>query len=558
MALTQTYLELAPEFGGTRFGPFKNLEIRLGSDPDSNDIVLPESLGVLPNHVKLISQGDGSFIVAPIERTAGVFTFRSGGSPKQVTSPIAIQGGHDPMTADAFALVSQEGPRFYVLLIQSRGEQKTKESDFDRAKKRLSGKSLMAEIQRQGLVTFLTTRGGAEVQRWTTFITTGAILRPRYLVSGVAVMAGWLFAGGLGLVACQSALGAAKVQKDLDGCRTDVALLSGGDGDRITLETHTARILGDGTLSTSWRLALKNDPEFLDEYRKELANLLASDARRERLRWVYRRQNSDFTRVRTAMLQARWPAEAVRVLPYIAALEGTGENREWTFIEMDSLGKEACGRGPMAITWRQAHQLGLSNVSLDAPMAYQLWGAAGADDKQNALKGTAASLRGFATPDDLGSIHRRPADNQQDVVCMFNGNEDVPDDPRSRDNLRELIDGLGSTLGPSAKGVPPVDSTLGLQSRLLRFYAADYNGDMTQIDLSRGDSMPSMMLNEAKRVKPYAMQQAAAALAKAVAIPCLARLDRDYDELPIDKTIGKVPDPLDCIIIEGMLRYNVK
>ena len=207
MALTETFLELAPEFGGTRFGPFKGMEIRLGSDPDSNDIVLPENLGVLANHVKLISQGDGSFIVAPIERTAGVFVYRAGSSAKQVTSPIAIQGASDTYSADSFALVTPEGPKFYVLLVQATPQAKSKDDQFSQARKRLSGGSLFNELKRQGLVMFLTTRGGQYFQRWGTFIKTGAIFRPRYLIGGAAIVAGWLFAGGLGLVACNAAVG---------------------------------------------------------------------------------------------------------------------------------------------------------------------------------------------------------------------------------------------------------------------------------------------------------------------------------------------------------------
>ena len=49
-----TYLRLTPEFGGTRFGPFEGVEIRLGSNGEQCHIVLPESLGVFPEHVKLV------------------------------------------------------------------------------------------------------------------------------------------------------------------------------------------------------------------------------------------------------------------------------------------------------------------------------------------------------------------------------------------------------------------------------------------------------------------------------------------------------------------------
>ena len=41
MALSDlaVYLKLTPEFGGTRFGPFEGLEVRLGSNPDRCHIV---------------------------------------------------------------------------------------------------------------------------------------------------------------------------------------------------------------------------------------------------------------------------------------------------------------------------------------------------------------------------------------------------------------------------------------------------------------------------------------------------------------------------------------
>ena len=40
----QTFLQLAPEFGGTKFGPFDQGEVRLGSDPSNSDITLPATL----------------------------------------------------------------------------------------------------------------------------------------------------------------------------------------------------------------------------------------------------------------------------------------------------------------------------------------------------------------------------------------------------------------------------------------------------------------------------------------------------------------------------------
>lgn len=142
-------------------------------------------------------------------------------------------------------------------------------------------------------------------------------------------------------------------------------------------------------------------------------------------------------------------------------------------------------------------------------------------------------------------------------MCVYNGEEDASFDPCSLANTKELVAALGKSVGPSARGVPSVENAVGVLSRLLKFYAADDKMDVGRIDLSSA-TIPSIILNEAKTVKPYAMQKAAETLAKAVAIPCMARLDPSFADLKLDRTIGQAPEPLDCIIIEGMVKYNVK
>jgi hypothetical protein len=126
MAETVTFLQLAPEFGGTRFGPFLGYEIRVGSDPNRNDITVPESLGVAPEHVKILRQPDNTFILAPVERTATLFYWRAGATrPTQLNAPRAVQDG------DGFSLVTPEGPRFYILLENDKKKalEKAKESE---------------------------------------------------------------------------------------------------------------------------------------------------------------------------------------------------------------------------------------------------------------------------------------------------------------------------------------------------------------------------------------------------------------------------------------------
>lgn len=560
MALTETYLELAPEFGGTRFGPFKGMEIRLGSDPGSNDIVLPENLGVLPQHLKLISQGDGSFIVAPVERTAGVFTFRSGGSAKQVTSPIAIQGGSDTYSADSFSVVTPEGPRFYVLQVMEKPQAKEQSSQFDQARKRLSGKSLWAELKRQGLVMFLTTKGGQQFQRWGTFIKTGAILRPRYLIGGAAVVAGWLFAGGVGLVACQAAVGQAKKEDELEQCKNEVIILGGDVNQGPTLESYTARVLGKPTSpNNKWKTALKQDTNFAEAYRKQLAAIYRNENRRQRLKWVYKKPGSDFVKVKQAMESNGWPEELVRVFAYTAAIEGTGADRRWTYLESDGYGEEVCARGPMAVTWRQAKQLGVTNVSADAAMAYNDYGVASQDDKVAKLKESVSKLRNYPPPDDFPEIANYSADNDQNTVCIAGEPQgEATEDPRDGENIKEFISQISSKVGPSASKLPSMEASVGAMTRLLKYYAADYRGEFSKVELGGSDGMPTIALDSTKKIKPYAIDKAAETLAKAVAIPCLAALDPELADLPIPNTIGEAPAPLDCIIIEGMIKYDVR
>lgn len=561
MALTETFLELAPEFGGTRFGPFKGMEIRLGSDPGSNDIVLPENLGVLPQHLKLISQGDGSFIVAPVERTAGVFTYRSGGSAKQVTSPVAIQGGSDTYSADSFSVVTPEGPRFYVLQVMEKPQGKEKSSQFDQAKKRLSGKSLFAELKRQGLVMFLTTHGGQQFQRWGTFIKTGAILRPRYLISGAAVVAGWLFAGGLGFVACQAAVGQAKVGDELETCKQEVIVLGGGgDNSGPTLESYTARVLGKSTSpNNKWKTALKQDTVFAEEYRRQLSAVYLNDDRRQKLKWVYKRPGSDFVKVKNAMEAQGWPEELVRVFAYTAAIEGATQERKWTYLESDGYGEEVCARGPMAVTWRQAFQLGATGAAADAAMPFNDYGVASEEDKIAKLKATMASKRNFTPPDEFPGVSNFNSDNDQNTVCIAGEKKGEPTtDPRATENLKDFIGTISKKVGPSASKLPSMEAAVGGLTRLLRYYAADYRGDFNKVDLGASDGMPSIALDSTKKIKPYAMSKAAETLAKAVVIPCLAALDPELSDLPIPNTIGETPPPLDCIIIEGMIKYDVR
>ena len=245
MAMKDTFLELSPEHGGMRYGPFTGMEIRLGSLPaPRNDLTIPENLGILPEHVKIISQGDGSFVVAPVERSAAVFIWRSGGAPKQIVTPVAIQSADDIHSADAFSLGSVEGPKFYVLRVEREKPKAKDDTAFKRARGKLTGKSMMDEIKRQGVASVITTKGGAFFQYYWTFVRTGTIFRPRYIIMFFLIGVGWITSGIVGIFSCSLGMQNNTMENNL--AAKDEALddcLGIGESNERTFRTEVARVL---------------------------------------------------------------------------------------------------------------------------------------------------------------------------------------------------------------------------------------------------------------------------------------------------------------------------
>ena len=145
------------------------------------------------------------------------------------------------------------------------------------------------------------------------------------------------------------------------------------------------------------------------------------------------------------------------------------------------------------------------------------------------------------------------------MVCLVAEDpQEKTADPRDGENIKDFISSISNKVGPNASGVPAMSASTGGMTRLLRFYAADYRGDFNNLNLSDSSSMPTGMLNDVKKIKPYAVEKAAETLAKSVVIPCLARLDPEYGDLPLDKTIGMEPQPMDCVIVMGMIQWDVQ
>lgn len=540
MARTVTFLQLAPEFGGTRFGPFTGAEIRLGSDPSRNDITLPEALGVAPEHVKILAQTDGSFILAPVDRTASVWIRRSGTSrPRQVTTPVAVQAG------DAFSLVTAEGVRFVLQMENDRAAAAAAARDAqgpglaDAGTRKAGG--VFAEIKRVGFAKFFTTRIGHFLQNTWRFIATGQIFSPVYIVMGLMMLSGWVMASGAGISAVSLKRSRADVQEQLTNCRDQLGVTE-DEGDDPTVAGLTRRILIDPT----WSTTVDNDQEFYQAYAQAL-RIIFSDP--SRYAWVYQRKGSDFDRFKSALESEGLPPNLVRVLAFAAARPGVP--REWDVV-VDSDDQEVCGRGPLGLTYAQGQRLGLSQLQLDAFVDSATARSNDVERQAELLRATAARVD-VPVRFDEASIRSAGAHLQGGGECLF---VDGPDD---RTDPKALARALNRALGSGAsRGLPRESEQYWIAARLVKLYTLDFTRpvpDELSFDARQAPSTALTLAQVKDSRKQFAVRQAANLLARAVAVPCLATLDKEVRTAP-PSFLWELPNLGSCAIVKAFVEYD--
>ncbi|MFT4621756.1 MAG: hypothetical protein ACI8PZ_000408 [Myxococcota bacterium] len=539
MSKTFTFLQLSSEFGGTRFGPFTGFEIRLGSDPGRNDITLPEQLGVAPEHVKILRQQDGSFILAPVDRTASVFYWRANSTkPRQISAPLAIQNG------DGFSLVTAEGPRFYVILEEDQAAAVAKAEDSQGPGlaqgmgQNLNAGGIFGEIKRRGLAKVLTTGlGNTGMKAWT-FIRTGQFLSPLYIVAFMMMASGWLMAGGVSCAALSFRSSGNELQGQLTNCKDQLGVGDEAEGGP-TVPGLTKKILVDRT----WKATIENDKDLATAYANELKKIFAEPSRYE---WVYKNRGSDFVRFKKA-LDATFPENLVRVLAYAAAQPQV--DREW-YLVGDSDGEEVCGRGPLALTYRQGYRLNLLDLQPDALVDRRLAAGNNLAEQKSAIEATVSGADSTVTIDE-GSIRSAGAQLMGGSECLY---MDGPDD---RNDPSRLAEALGEKLGTSVGNLPRESDDYWISSRLMMLYATDFRRGFEELDF-RDRKAPSMVM-ELKGIKEarkkYAIDQAGAILARAVAVPCLATLDKEIQNAP-PPFMGELPNLGNCAIVKVFVEYG--
>lgn len=534
------YLRLAPEFGGTRFGPFEGIEVVLGSEAGRCDITIPDSLGVLPVHVRVLRQPDMSMILAPAERTASVFLWKQGSrKPVQVQTPTAVRSG------DAFALVTEQGPRFAIELDELPEAMKAeREAKKSLRRKRLSTGAFKAEAKRQAFTRILVTGPGQMVQRAWTFIKSGAIFQPRYIFLGIALLGGYVWGGSMSCNARKHKKNWATTTVRLEECKGDVAFAQNmGDTETSNVPELVARVVD----STQVGRALAEDDVLrsavLDAARTLLTQLTAYD-------WLLEGKDpraATFAEWREAVYaEERLDPDFVLVAPY-AGVEPNLRKGSWSRTE-DSVGQDVCTRGPGRMTYRQAVHLGLlalpdALVTGDVETFH--------DDKprrEEVLLATVRAAGGLDLPEAFESAVVAFQRNRNGCVHVTG-----EDDRERRDRV---IAAMVRHLGEEVPGLPGVESPHSVSARLARFFAADIpDMDLTREGATDFSQFPVGTITKGLGSKgDWVLARTAETLARAFVLPCEATLRPGVDRKLAEKTFGRLPDAIPCLVLDYRLR----
>ncbi len=534
------YLRLAPEFGGTRFGPFQGIEVVLGSDGGRCDITLAEALGVLPIHVKILRQPDLSLILAPVERTATVFLWRAGARrPTQIEVATAIRPG------DAFALVTEQGPRFIVELDSLPDTDAPGAGGLaGKARKRLTGKALAEEGKRQALTQMLTTGIGQQIQKGVALVKTGQIFQPRFIFLGLTLLLGLFWGGGMSCRAAKWKKSYATTTVKLENCNKSLEFAENMEGsEKATFSQLAARI------SDSVGLGQALEDEIVQKaVLEQLTAIRSAD-----FTWLLdpkRPEAAAFATWREEVVQEEGlDAGFAKVVVWVGIEPSLG-HREWGRKD-DSLQADVCTRGVARLTYRQALHLGL-DVQPDALVTGDLGGlTANTARRDELLLGTLRAAGVSALPDGFESDVAPFSRGQRG--CLFVAGDD------DRTRVGKVVRAMVAQLGPDATQVPPPESAYGITARLAKLFAADLPDiDLRQreVDIDFSNAPTGTVLKGLGAKGDWVLRETARTLARSLLLPCQATLEAGQDRQEAEKVFGPLPEAIPCLVLDYRLTHG--
>lgn len=536
------YLTLTPEFGGTRFGPFEGIECRLGSNAERCHITIPEGLGVLREHCKVLRQGPANLILTPSERSAGVYLWKGDArAPVQVATPTAVRPG------DSFALVTPDGPKFRIEIAALPPEVLAQRSNKGKRNARgLTADKFAAEGKRMALARLLTV-GPLQVasQAWY-FVTSGAIWQPRYIITGVIMLGGYLTAGMSSCAAVKFKADAFSAQTKADTCAENLAYANdmGGSVENFQFDQLAATVLGIPEIGA----ALKKDDQLLGKVKEE-AKSIASNP--DPYAWMFEDTNrvEDFARFRERVEKSdSLDPGTRRLLPYLAATRKRLQG-DWDAV-LDSKQAESCGRGPVRLTYRQGRNLGLDSVMLDAYVQGDATVEANDDPTRTKLLARTAEAAGEPTPTaDIASSAEIL--RQGDATCFFG----VGDDDREDEN--KVVKMLNAQVGRDVDGLQNPEDGQGVVARIAKVFAADVPGVNWAASRPPTLSFAKGTVSGALKESPggdWVLKKTAEVIARAIMIPCDGVLNRDKKK--VEATFGHLPDAVPCLVINYRMSHE--
>ena len=188
------FLDLAPQFGGTRFGPFSQ-GATLGSDPERCHITLPAEMGILPVHAWIAPAGAGLTLQVS-EVGAAVYLMDAG-------QPSPVQGSRMVGPGDVLILGHPSGVAFTLQGTAQAPAAPRPQEPAARAGRRgpPTAAAMGAEAKRQAGVAMMTTKTGAQAGHFLHRLQSGAYTNPRVIIAGILSIGGMLMMGCSGLVA---------------------------------------------------------------------------------------------------------------------------------------------------------------------------------------------------------------------------------------------------------------------------------------------------------------------------------------------------------------------
>ncbi len=542
---TAIYIHVAPEFGGGKLGPFPDMEVRFGSDKGRVHVHVPEDFGVAKEHAKIIRQMEGSLILSPVERTAAVFVWKGDARrPTQVLTPTAIRHG------DSFALVNAEGPKFIVELGKMPVDPRKGTDTRSMMRKRFTVAGFFAEVQRVIMATLYTFSPVAMAARAKMLWESGYIFTPRFIVSALLLLSGYLMMAPTGCYALRSRSLLGKSDETLKNCRAQLDALGGVAG-TDAMDLPPRKLIGSIMTDTRLLALLEKDSDFYAKVKGRARNLIGNSSEYE---WLYKENSSEavaFGRWREAVAKTEGLDNSTqKLVPYLAAIPNLG-NGDFGPV-LDSQEEYVCGRGPLRLTWRQAKALGM-DAALDAYVTGDLSPTQDELKRSDLLKKTATTAQNPGILGDpavlLPSEAKDLLAGQSSCVVELAGDD--------REDIPALKKMLADQLGTNAGGLPDGENSIGAgPARIARYFAADvplihFGGGLgTQINFNKPTLSDAL---DGVPKSSWMLDRTAEVVARAVVLPCVAALTPKDQHPRLEKVFGTLPNPVMCLVLNYKL-----